>query len=336
MDPNEEIEENMFNNPDTDYLNDDDDTIEVDQELLASLGDATPKPAYQKTPEEIAAEEEAGKTEPGLFEKEEEEEGSEEDMTADEIAALNKKLGTDFKGKEDIKKLLKKDDEVSETEKEDAELKMLTTRVDLFQRYVNMNNESLVRENLLSAAIAAKKDINDQAVLDEIDEKIQGLKDLEQLDSTGELIRQNVKITQTNTQEKIDKITEKRDLAQKAVGKKNTEELQNAFAEIFNGGEFLGVTVTKEDIQDAFKGIRDKSFFERVNKDQGMIARLALFVKFEDQIKKIAGGPTHSDGIKKTLEEITGQNRNAQGRTITTARATASSDSSDLAKQFVQ
>ena len=271
-------------------------------------------------------EEESEEEEEEFFPEEQEEEEEEEtdEFNEKELEVLNKKLGTDFKSVEDLKKSFNKQDKEDEDEKENNEYKLLTNRVGLFERYIGMDNEELIRNQMLSEASNEKKDITDQDVLDEIEERIEGLKDLKQLDSMAETLRANLVNQKEKTQLSIDKIDNKRTEKKNEEARRNTDNLQNALTNIFSKKEFMGVTVTKEIIQDAYQDIRTNKFFERVNNDQEMIAKLAIFLKLETEISKVANRPTHSENTKVAFHSLLGNNKE-QRRSLAQAKGSASS-----------
>ena len=269
-------------------------------------------------------------------ESDDEEDNEEEDLFDDddsdefnekELEVLNKKLGTDFKTVEDLKKSFNAKDEETEQQKEDAEYKRLINNVGLYDRYIGMNNESLIREQLLSEASNAKLDITDSDVIDEIEEKIQGLIDLKTLDSMADTLRSNLQNQKEKTEGSIQKIEDKRNLTEKEISRKNTDDLQNAFTNIFVAGKFLGLDVTKEDIHEAYESVRTNKFFDSVNGNQEMIAKFAMFVKYEKEISKLSNKPTHSDKVKDEFNFLSGNDRK-QRRSITQAKGSASSGSS--------
>lgn len=270
-------------------------------------------------------EEEEEEDDDDLFEENDNDDDS-TDFDEKEIEILNKKLGTDFKSAEELKKSLGAKDLESEQQKEEAEYKKLTNNVALYDKYIALDNESLIREQLLSEASNAKKDITDPDVIEEIEEKIQGLIDLKILDSTANTLRSNLENQKEKTEISIQKIDEKRTLSEQEVKRKNTEDLQNAFTDIYAGGKFLGMDVTKEDIQDAYESVRTNKFFDSVNGNQEMIAKFALFVKYEKQISKLSNKPTHSDKVKDEFTFLAG-NAGKQRRSITQANGSASSGS---------
>jgi type I site-specific restriction-modification system R (restriction) subunit len=278
--------------------------------------------------EEYEEEEEEDKMFPDEEDDDENEEEDDAEFKEEELTVLNKKLGTNFKTVDDLKNSLKSQEEESDLQKEENEYKALTNKVGLYDRYIQLSNEELIREQLISEAKGEKRDITDTDVLDEIEEKLQGMIDLNQLDGYANTLRANLNSNKEKAQSSIDKIDNKRIETQNAISKKNTSDLQDAFAEIFTQQEFMGVTVTKEIIQKAYQSVRTNKFFESVNNSQEMIAKLALFAELEKEISKTANRPTHSDNTKSAFQTLAG-NGEKRRRSVTQANGSASSGSAD-------
>ena len=255
---------------------------------------------------------------------ENEDDEDDSDLTEKDLEIFNKKLGTDFKNVDELKKSFNAKDEESESQKEEAEYKILSNKIVLFDKYIGMSNEDLIRNQMLSEASAAKKDIEDQEVIDEIEEKIEALKDLDTLDGYAETLRSNLQTQKDKTQTSIEKIENKKIESENAIARKNNDDLQNALADVYNQKEFMGVTVTREDLLDVYENIRTNKFFESVNGNQEMIAKLALFVKYEKEISKVAKQSTHSDKTKDAFNFLTDNSKKTR-RSIASATGSASS-----------
>jgi hypothetical protein len=310
-------EENLFNTIDDNYNDEEDD---------GDLGFDEDSFTNEDFEEEQEEEEE---NDDSLFNEEEEEENDdEENFSANELDSFNKKLGTDFKSVEDLKASFQSKETESDEAKEEADYQVLTNKVTLYEKYIGMDNENLVRNQLLSQATAQKKDINDPEVADEIEERLEGLKDLDQLDSMAETLRSNLQSQKERTQNSVDVIDNKRVEVSNASARKNIDDLQNAFTGIFDAKEFLGITVTKEDVLEVYEDIRSNKFFEGVNNNQEMIAKFAMFVKYEKEISKLTNAPTHSDRTKTAFDFLS-QNGKRTPRSITSAKGSASSGNPD-------
>jgi hypothetical protein len=325
-------EENLFENssPLSDYsdTDDDDDDNDFPSDEISLLEDFD---------DEEENDDDKNKDDENEFDNENEDEDDDEnEFSEKELELLNKKLGTDYKSVDDLKKDFKSADQQSEKEKEENEYKVLTNKIKLYENYIAMDDEKLIREQLLSEASQNKLDITNTEVLDEIEEKIQGLIDLNQLKTMADTLRTNLNFQKEKTESSVQKIDDKRTASENEIARKNTDDLQNAFANIFTANEFLGVTVTKEAIQRAYESVRTNKFFDSVNGNQEMIAKFAMFVEYEKEISKTANRPTQSEKTKSAFDFLSGNERQAR-RSLTQASGSASSgNSKDNLKGFLK
>jgi hypothetical protein len=263
-----------------------------------------------------------------IFDDEDDEDDDEDDddFTDQELEDFNKKLGTNFTSVEELKNSFNKKDQESAEEKERAEYTLLTNRVNLYDQYIGLSNESLIKNQLISQAKANNKDINSQDVLDEIDDKIESLRELDQLDTMADTLRSNLQNQRDKTQASVDKIDQSKVEKENQVARNNVAGLQSALSTIFEKGDFMGITVSKEDINEVYSDIRNNKFFTTVNQSQEMIAKLAMFIKYEKEISKLVSAPTHSDKTKTAFEFLS-NNGQGKARSLQNAKGTASSTS---------
>jgi hypothetical protein len=330
-------EENLFNTIENNNYDDDEDN--------GDLGyDENSFSQYENNDEEEDEDEDEDKGQDNsIFNNDDEDEDEEQDdedeeqeFSQKELDAFNKKLGTDFKTVNDLKDNFKSKDSESDQSKEEAEYGAMTNKIALYDRYIGMDNEQLIRNQLVSQASADKKDINSNEVNEEIDEKLAGLADLGQLDSMAETLRSNLQSQKDKTQGSIDVIDNKRTAATNEVARKATDDLQNAFSDMLNEKTFMGVTLTKEDILETYENIRSDKFFKDVNSNQEMIAKFAMFVKYEKQISKLTNAPTHSDKTKGAFNFLS-ENGPGKSRSIASAKGSASSgNANDNLMNFVK
>ena len=212
----------------------------------------------------------------------------------------------------------------------------LKEKVFLYDKYIDMDNESLIRSQLMSEAQAKKLDINDPEVIESVEEKLEGLRDLEQLDSMAETLRANLIAQKDKVETQVTAIDQKREASEKAIMAKNREDLEVALSNIFVNKTFYGADVKKEDVLEVFKDITTGKFHDRVNNNQEMIAQFAMFVKFKDVISKKANGPTQSDNTKREFNLLK-QESSKNSRSVANARGTSTSGSpSDNLKAFIK
>lgn len=255
-------------------------------------------------------------------------EKKEEDL---DIEELNKKLGTDFKSIEDIKKSLKAEDVKDELSEEEKNYNVAKSLVESLSSILEYDDETLTKEYFFSMASKEGKDVSSEEVKEEIEDRINTLKDSDTLKDFASNVRMNIKGSYEKNKSVVDAIDNKRAEREQKTIKERNESLQNAFSDIFKAKEFLGVTVSKEDITEAYKSIKNNQFFDKVNNSPELVAKLAMFVLREEEIQKRAAAPTYSDAAERFAKELGIFDDKTKQRSIASAR----SGNSDLGRNSI-
>ena len=337
-----DTETNLFeqeNDGMSNFNDEDDDSLkDVEANLLVEASQQ-----QQQTPEQIA-EAQAALEAAALAEEEDpnklvfdaldEEDENDQEMSDEDLASFNKKMGTDFKSSEELKKSFNKLDAKNEEEQEAIELTKYQKNVELYDEFIKMDDEQLIRHQLTSQAQLDKKDINSDEVKEEIEDTIAGLKDLNTLKTMADNLRGNLKNLKEKSQQSADKIIDKNNKKAQESSQKKLQEIQSTLTEVFQEGHFMGVEVTKEMMTEVYLDIKSEKFHDRANKDQGLIARLALFERLEEEILKRATAPTHSDKTKSAFAQLVGNDKN-KPRNIAQASGSATGSDVDNVLAFV-
>lgn len=336
MDGLENLEENLLENHENPFLDQEDGSLidEMNEQHSLLTPSATVTTEENKKPGEEEEFEEEEDDDDFKFEENEEEE-EEGTITDKELEDFNKKLGTNFKTVDELKKSFEKHEVKSEEETDRVELEMLNNKISLFDTYLKMDNEELIRNQFYAEAKQKGKDPSTQEIKDEIEDKIEALKDLDTLDSMANNLRSSLSVIQEKDKEVKTAITSKYQKKSEDIQKQNRTDLQHAFSEILKEETFMGVVVDKETLMDVYKDVRSEEFFKRVNNDQRAIAELALFVRLKEEIKKAANKSTPSDETKKRFNQLAGNGKGNQ-RSITTASSTASNGGMDEVLKFIK
>lgn len=307
---NKEVNDASFMNASFDDDNDDDEDDDNDEFQTAKDLSAFTLPDAEKTDDKSG--EGKGKInfeDKETEEKEEEEETDDdddddsEDFSEKELEKLNKKLGTNFKGKEDLKKSLQIEETQDERVAEQTEIQKSENTLKAISSYLEKSDEDLVRIDLTHQASVKKLDITDPKVIQDIEDKIDALKDIEEFDAKAKTLRTNLENASKSTQQKIDGIKSKWEKQDEATATKNREQLQSAIAE-FQAKDFYGITISEEAAKQVYKNIRTLKFANEINSSQKNIAELALLMHFKEEIQKKASGATFGDGVKTVFDQL--------------------------------
>lgn len=223
-----------------------------------------------------------------------------------DLEDFNKKLGTDFKSADDLKRALKKEDTVDEKAQEQRTFQQNQGNIDRFNGYLKLDDRELVRLDITAAFVQEKKDVNDPEIIQQIDEKLDALEDLNDIKSRANLIRTNLQSAVNKYNSENSSLQGKWDAETQKIADNNREQLQNALAGIKQKGEFFGVAVDNDTLKRVYRDITSGRLFDKINSDQGIIAELGLFLEFREQISKNSGGPTYSDGVKAVINQLPG------------------------------
>lgn len=243
-----------------------------------------------------------------IEEEEEEEEEGNENLDVD---VLNKLFGTNKKSIDEFKDLLKKEEEPEKNEINIEKIEVAQKRVELFDSKIQMDaRELLFEDNMLRFYDDAKKS-NTSLTDEDIEEFKETLNEkLDSWDEAGSLLP-NAQILKTKLKEYRDlnkNIVDNYNQQKKQEEEKNkevqTEKIQSAFNKHFEDKTFMGVSLTKDLLLNAYKKIDEGNFIEMIQKNPDLQVKLALFLETQELIQKRSEQPTKSDGIREVLDEL--------------------------------
>jgi hypothetical protein len=136
-------------------------------------------------------------------------------------------------------------------------------------------------------------------------------------------------------QSKKQEIEQKKTAAAEAAKQSDKEELQNAFAEIHNNGDFFGLRVDKKRIQSAYKNANTGDLLERIKSDKKLAAEVATLLEYKEELYKKASGRTYSEGVGAVLDDYKSK-KESSGTSLAKAQKRGQSGGSDSAKDLVK
>lgn len=251
------------------------------------------------------------------FNENEEESKDDKDKNEDDedldLKAFNEKFSTSFKDNQELKEFLKGKDKNEEDKSDDKTLEEANNQIAILSPYLELNesgtdhkidDEGLMRSQFESIAMQENKDLNNEDVQIEIEEKIQDLKDSGKLYKSANLLRNQLKTVVENYTKSKTSIETKREDAKKASEKETKENLQNEFINLHSSKNFYGVELDKELISKTYKDVVSGKFLENLKNNNKAIAELALMAATKEKIFKKSTGLTYSDGLKAITDEF--------------------------------
>lgn len=260
----------------------------------------------------------------------EEENDDENDDDDFDLEAFNKKLGTEYKTKSELKAALNLKEETSEDKKEEEELSNIEATLSMYEPIMRLSNEDIMRKQYESIAIQKQLDINDEDVQIDIEEKVQLLIDNGTLDLYAKDLRKEIEDKVLSPAlEKKKEIETNRIQRENAKRKTEKENLQNAFADFYHTGNFYGIKPDKNKIAEVYKKASGSDFLQKISSDPKLKAELALFVEFKEEIFKKSTGLNYGDGMKAVLDEFKSKKDNVNVSRIQSKGGSVGSNKSE-------
>jgi len=226
---------------------------------------------------------------------------------AKELEEINSRFNTDYKTlKEFNDTVQKKDTSVSEEERTYQDN---TQVIEDLNSYIAMDSKTLMREKLLVTAQQNGKDVKSPEVIEEVELSLEKWEDNDTLDLRADSLKAELRgqikektLYNQNYQEKKNSLQQQKEEERK---KSVNQAVTTAFKE--HKDEFFGVKTTKQDYVDALKNINNNKLINHIKNNPRDAVDLELFLKYRNVISKKTGGPTYSDGVKDTYNELNGR-----------------------------
>lgn len=175
----------------------------------------------------------------------------------------------------------------------DEELIRLKLKTDFGDRYKQQGQEHLV---------------GSQDFLDEVESEIDAMSE-----SVKSMFAQNVRNTisgyKQQNENELNALKQSENQRLSQISQKNRTDLANAFNQIYKEKKFLGINITPEILKEVYRDITNYEFSKRLNSDQSLIAEVALYLKFRDNLRGSKVGDTYGAGVRDAVYAINNGNR---------------------------
>jgi hypothetical protein len=330
MDPKETKIDDPFEITDQMLNEDEDISSEFTDDLANSLlgKQSNPKPNPEGAADAEGAEEEEGAKgaeEDAIasifgLEKEKNQDESEID-----VEAINKMLNTNFKTKEEVQQHLagKKDEQESEIEIENKKFDEIENNINFYSDLRNLDNESLIRENMKNLGLQNNQDITSEEFKDNLESQIEEMRDKGTLNVTGNQLRMEIDNRMKEFQGDKKEIETKREQRSAEAQKKLETNLISALSSFYKADSFLGVKPTEKNLKSAFEKSKTNSIIDLLRDNPQERAKVALFLEMQNDIASRANAPDFNDGIQSVMKEL--KPKKSVGSTIRSAQVTGTS-----------
>lgn len=229
--------------------------------------------------------------------------------TADEtedvdLAKMNKLFSKEFKSQKEFADFANAKKAGEDTTIEDDLFEKATDSIAVYDRYLGMNDQALVRENLKQLAVNDGKDVNDEFVAQEIEEEIQVMEDSRTLALNAKSVRTDLENAKKLSQADIQGIEAKRTERKEAATKSRNEILEGAVVEFWGKENFYGVKLDKQSVYDTLEDVKTGKFIEDLQKDPKALVEIALLTRNRKHVYQKSTGLSYSDGIKAMTKEL--------------------------------
>lgn len=317
-------EENMFNSES--FINDNQSEEEVD--LTDFDGVEIEDNSSQNQPAEENENQEESEDNDDSLSFEETEENKEID-----IESFNKQFGTKFQKAEELKEFLAKKEEAKEIDEDEKIFEQAQNQLDFLVPIVNLDDEGLMRKQFETMAVNDKKDLNDENVQIEINEKIEDLKDSRTLSLEARDLRRTLQDIIKQAEDSQKEISQKREAKALAEEKEFKSNLQKEFGNLYSMDNFYGVNLDKKTVQEVYQKVASGDFIKSISSDKKVLAELALMSAVKKEIFKKSSGLTYNDGMKAVLDEY--KSKKQQSPAVVAQKRGTSANNEDTQKGLI-
>tara|TARA_A100000172_G_C3044260_1_gene111880 strand:- start:64859 stop:65995 length:1137 start_codon:yes stop_codon:yes gene_type:complete len=261
--------------------------------------------------------------------------GSQNNQENDFLDSINKKYNTSFKTEKEFNDFLKKTNESESQQeqsvvsaKEQEQYEINKGNISYLDSILKMDDADLVKEHEIIKFHQKNKSKPTEEDLSEIDEKIERMELSATLGLNADNIRLKFDQQKTNFENFNNGIDSKLTQAQQAKQKQNQQKLLENYRDIFvsNEGVFMGVPISKEDLQASYNDAKSGDFVKRMMDNPKLLASLSLIERKMKEIQKVTSQPGYSDGIDAIL------NNNTNGKRMGSNARQSQASSSNKAK----
>lgn len=179
-----------------------------------------------------------------------------------------------------------------------------------------------------------QNEINSSDFNDEVQDQLDEMSDM-----TRRLYLENIKeklerfkLSHTT---QLNEINERERNRVNQIVEKNLNELNTSLTKIHKEGNFLGIPVSEKDLREVHADITSNKLSKVLSSSQEIIADVALFLKYRDQIKSSITGATYGEGVKAAVDALrNGQQSGSRSPLATLIEKSERTDGSGNGKSF--
>jgi hypothetical protein len=258
-----------------------------------------------------------------------------------DLELFNKKFDQKFKTEQEMKDFFKGEDAKEELDTDDKSLSDSENQLNLLSPLLELNDkgkyvfddEALLTKQFESIALQNGKDLNDEDVQYEIQEKLEDIRSKGVVNLQADSLRDKMLSIVNNATKNKETILGKRETIKLEGEKISKEKLQNEFVEFAGAESFYGVTLDKKKVGEIYQKVISGEFIKNLQSDNKAMAELALMAANKEIIFKKSSGLTYSDGLKAVVDEYKSKPKESS---VAGAQKRGSSGSAEGSKGLIE
>lgn len=241
----------------------------------------------------------------------EELEKSVKDDEAAELDRLNSLFKTNYKSISELKESLKKE----EVNEEAILIQQKVNEHNLYVQKLRLGNKELIFEDLKEQYQVQGKNISDQNILDEINDRVDSMTQNE-LEYAVRYIRDSMTNKALRLKSDVDAYISKTKLSDQEKIQKRSESLKSSVNDFYMKEDFYGLKLEKQDFISSYKDVETNKLITLIENDPKIAMELQLLYNNREKLAKLNNSATYSDGIKDTLDALKGKSQKTSEKVV--------------------
>ena len=223
---------------------------------------------------------------------------------------------------------------VPESEIEKQKIERIDNFLQLAEDFLKQDDISVIKDSIINEVTQKYQRLGKQDLIGSEDFDLEvgmELSEYENNPRASKIYADNIRLSisekiNLNKSEK-NKILSAREESEKAKRLEERVKIKETISK-FNKEKLFGMEATPEILQDVYNSIVSNEISKIVNSDPEIIAEVAFYVKNRDSIKENFGKATFGEGVKATVDAITGKNAQQTPTSLNNAMNGKSSNTS--------
>ena len=226
------------------------------------------------------------------------------DAEKEELEILNKRFNTDYKSLEEFNARLKSEEGPNE---QVAKVEKMESAIAQFDKYLQYDDKDLVYQDIRAIKANQGVDVNDPEIAESIKDEVDSMT-ATQLSYAARTVKAEISAVKAKYEAETTSYRETTKKTAQQLEAERKEALISKAQKVYQSDNFYGLKLSKEQVISGYKASRsDKNIISQVKKDPASLLELQLLWENREEIAKVMGGATFSDGVDATLGALRGE-----------------------------